>query len=94
MAMVSFVLGPQVKMPIPEFQLFRNPLLGNLLARKRYTDYSEKAEKTEKTLVKHQLAEKIEGQKREKTGDGDRWRKQDGKTVLIQGCQRHKSYNL
>lgn len=29
-------------MPIPEFQLFRNPLLDNFLAKKRYIDYSER----------------------------------------------------
>lgn len=29
-------------MPLTEFQLFRNPLLDNLLAKKRYIDYSER----------------------------------------------------
>lgn len=38
----SFTLGPGVKMPITEFQLFRNPLLDNFLAKERYIDYSER----------------------------------------------------
>lgn len=37
-----FTLGPGVKMPITEFQLFSNPRFDNLLTKKRYTDYSER----------------------------------------------------
>ena len=38
-----------------------------------------KGRKGLKTLVKHQLADKIEGYKKKMAGDRDRWRNQDGK---------------
>lgn len=52
-------------MPITEFKLFRNSLLDNLLAKKRYIDYSE-WQKRLKNISKTPAGRQDRGAKKEK----------------------------